>query len=203
MIIGLCGTHGTGKSTLLRSLREAEANVCDVQISRQVQNKLGWEKLSLVTDSVENMWAFQEAVLQAIYDRDTVLEKTGDVVIVDRTPVDVWAYTAIWCYRLGINTSGLHGSSERAKAHKALCRTMAARYALFISIPLKKEISFEAHPNRADEESREFVQTQVNSFLIHGGLPTHELKSVSVSERVAEVLGQVTLVKLGVRKRNI
>ena len=92
-IVGLCGTHGTGKSTIINGIRDLGYKVNQAQLSRSAQKALGWDTLSRAQESKANMWALQYAILNAMFDRDQEALSTGEIVLVERTPADVWAYT--------------------------------------------------------------------------------------------------------------
>lgn len=187
MLVGICGTHGTGKSTLLRGAKDSGCVVNESQLSRTAQAALGWDKLSRAQESVENMWALQEAILVAMYDRDEAIERMSNiqhVTLVDRTPADVWAYTEMWCNRLGIDCL----SDVRARSYKQQCREMAKRYARFLIVPINSQIKFVEEPNRADASSRVFVQQAIENFIFDGGLTYAVIKNADKDDRISEVI---------------
>jgi hypothetical protein len=197
MIIGICGTHGTGKSTILQSAKSAGCKVDETQLSRTVQKRLGWESLSKVEESVDTMWAFQNEILIALYDRDQKILNEGIPTIVERTPADVWAYTALWCKRFGF-----YAPDDRFIQDKelyvflSLCRDLSSNYLKFIVVPPADSIKFEQDKNRADEESRTFVEKAIDAFLWSGALPTHVMKTESREARAAEIQALYTLCKV-------
>lgn len=187
MILGICGTHGTGKSTILNAAKDAGCKVDFSQLSRTAQKQLGWENLSKAQESVDNMWALQDAILQAMYDRDQRILKSGELTIVERTPADAWAYTALWCSKLGIDVLGRFIQDKKANVYRGMCRDLAREYTKFVVVPPAAEISFEHDPNRADEQSRSFVEKVINEFLWTGMLPTYTMSMSSRTGRAAEI----------------
>jgi predicted ATPase len=188
MIIGLCGTHGTGKTTVLQAAKEAGFKVDETQLSRAAQAALGWDRLSRAQESVENMWALQDAILEAMYDRDENIRKSGELTVVERTPADVWAYTAMWCQRLMLDVR-----DQRVAFYKAQCRNMSNSYTRFVLVPPVEAIPFVEEPNRADIESRNFVAHEINAFLWDGLLPTHFMQAISREARKAEIVMLCTI----------
>jgi predicted ATPase len=184
-IIGVCGTHGTGKSTIVKSVREAGYPVMDVQLSRTAQAALGWSSLSLAQESIENMWDLQEAVLGAMWDRDQAITKSKTLTLVERTPADVWAYTQLWCQRVGVDV----GSSRQALSYRQRCRDMACQYAKFICVPASDKVPFVEDPHRADLASRKYVESEIKRFISSGLLPAYDIVYDDQDERSAEVLG--------------
>lgn len=181
MIIGLSGTHGTGKSTILNGLK-GSVIVNEAQIARGAQKALGWDTLSRAEESVENMWLLQEAVLAAMYDRDIEVLKSNIPTIVERTPADVWAYTQMWLNRLGIDKL----NDKQAINYKSRCIMMATKYSQFILVPQNELIPFIAEPNRADLKSRNFVDEAIYAFLWDGMYPFHKIKTTIAEDRIAE-----------------
>jgi hypothetical protein len=189
MIVGLSGTHGTGKSTIINGVKDMGYPVNQAQLARAAQAALGWEKLSIAQESVENMWALQDAILNAMYDRDRAILDGGFVTMVERTPADVWAYTKMWCDRLDIDTE----RDPRAIQYKHHCRNMADEYLKILVVPMSKKIPFVAEPNRADLQSRETVADDITEFLLSGMLPMSMILGISKSDRILEAYSHMTL----------
>lgn len=187
MILGICGTHGTGKSTIMNAAKEAGCKVDFSQLSRTAQKQLGWDSLSKAQESIDNMWALQDAVLQAMYDRDQRILKSGELTIVERTPADAWAYTALWCSRLGIDVLDRFIQDKKAEIYLRMCRDLASTYTKFVVVPPIAEIPFERDPNRADENSRSFVEKVINEFLWTGMFPLYTVSMSSRDGRAAEI----------------
>lgn len=191
-VVGFTGTHGTGKSTLLKEAKDHGFAISEEQLSRAAQKMLGWESLSKAQESESNMWALQDAVMTAMYDRDRAIEEAQILTVVDRTPADIWAYTSLWCSRLGINTR----KNERAVKYKNMCRELSKRYNKFVYVPIIEEIPFVAEANRADLESRAFVDNEIKAFLWDGQLPTYIIHERGLFERSCEVQALLTVLSV-------
>lgn len=193
MIVGLCGSHGTGKSTVVKEARARGIEVNDVQLSRTAQAKLGWDKLSYAQDSLDNMWLLQNAVFQALIERDEQLANESDeLTLVERTPADAWAYTRLWLFRQGIDPD----TDYEAIGYRKLLENHAKRYySSFIILPIRSEIPFVAEANRADLESREFIDVHVRDFIMRNDLPHYTLKSLGPSVRGAELEAYLIFLK--------
>lgn len=182
-IVGLCGTHGTGKSTILQGVKEAGITTNQSQLSRIAQKELGWDSLSKAQDSVDNMWALQDAILNAMHERDTLIHTSQVMTVVERTPADMWAYTKMWCNRLSID---IH--DNRVVSYCKACHNLADRYLQFVYVPPIDAIPFKVDPHRADKESRQSVANYVSSFLSLSNHPTYKIATVSQQDRVKEML---------------
>jgi len=184
-VVGLCGTHGTGKSTILQSVKAAGFPSNETQLSRKAQADLGWDSLARAQDSADNMWKLQNAILSAMAWRDVQIQVSKKKTIVERTPADTWAYTVMWCNRLNIDIF----TDNRAIAYRAQCVDLARHsYAKFVYVPQMDEIPFIADPHRADLASRQFVATSIDNFLWSNELPTYKIKSSSPAARASEAL---------------
>lgn len=191
-LIGLSGTHGTGKSTIINGIAEAGYQVDRSQLSRAAQKALGWETLSLAQESKENMWALQNAVMEAMFDRDQAALSRGEVVLVERTPADIWAYTEMWCGRLMINPV----TDPQAIMYKQKCREMARSYAHFLVVPMAAAIPFVAEANRADLASRNFVDQVIREFIESGDLRRTTIRATGKEGRIAEAASVMSFEKI-------
>lgn len=191
-LVGLSGTHGTGKSTIINGVAELGYKVNDAQLARAAQKALGWESLSVAQASKENMWALQNAVMEAMFDRDQASLERGDVVLVERTPADIWAYTEMWCGRLLINPV----TDPTAILYKNKCREMARSYSHFLVVPMTPAVPFVAEANRADLASRNFVDQVIKEFLESGDLSRTVIKTTGKEARIAETAAVLSLQKI-------
>lgn len=182
-VVGLCGAHGTGKSTIIKAVRELGFAVDESQLSRTAQKALGWDSLSEAGKSEDHMWALQDAILAAMWDRDQKINRLGIPTLVDRTPADVWGYLAMWIKKLDGKVD-----FERVQLYKQQCRVMAAKYLRHIIVPIREEIPFVVESNRADLDTRDFHAKEVEEFVIGGGLDHSILQTVHIDYRTIEVV---------------
>lgn len=183
-IHGICGTHGTGKSTIMNGIVETYS-VNRTQVSRTVQSRLGWVSLSDGLKNVGNMWKLQNTIFDVMVERD---KSVSTPTFVERTPADVWAYTKTWCYRFGIDA---HVNDEALAYRQKLGKHAAAYYENLFFIPIHEKVPFVFDPNRADADSRESVQQEIISFCASFNLPIRYIFSTSVDDRVDEILSKV------------
>ena len=186
-VIGLCGSHGTGKSTIIKKVKELGFSVNESQISRSAQAMLGWTSLKPAQESEKNMWDLQDAILASMFDRDELINKSGIPTLVDRTPADVWGYLALWISKLGSNVD-----EERVRRYKAQCRELASRYHRHLIVPIRSEIPFIEEKNRADVDSRTFHEDQVKQFVIGGGLEYSIIQTIHIDYRAVEAIVWLT-----------
>jgi hypothetical protein len=184
--IGICGTHGTGKSTVITGLINRGATVSPVQLSREVQSKLGWRTLAGALERLDTMWLLQDTILERMVVRDMTLTVP---TFVERTPADVWAYTQVWLERHGVDWQNdsrsleyLFRLGDHARQH----------YAMIFILPMRDAIPFVEEPNRADLESRVPVSRNIYHFIDSFKVPRHLIISLSPQERVDEVLQFMT-----------
>jgi hypothetical protein len=183
-LVGLFGTHGTGKSTVLKGVIAAGISAKEISLPREAQKALGWTELKTAGESVDNMWALQDAILNAMYDRDMAIVASNIPTLVERTPADVWAYTEMWCKRLDVDFT----NDRRAITFKNRCRVMSTNYKLFIQVPMIDEVVFVPEPNRADLASREDVENAMEEFVLSGGLNVYCLATSGKESRIGEAV---------------
>lgn len=179
-IMAVSGTHGTGKSTVIRGLDAMEIPVLNAQISRMAQTMLGWDSLSKAQESVDNMWALQDTILTLIYDRDMQIAKSKILTVVERSPADLWAYTKMWCHRLDIDLQ-----SERVILYKNKCRELTKAYRGFFMLYPSVMVPFQAEEARADLASRDTVQHDIEEFLKSGNHVIFPVAMANKEQRIA------------------
>lgn len=183
MIIGLSGTQGTGKSTILQAAKAAGFKVDDSSIARTAQAKLGWDNLSRAQESFENAVELQLEIARSMHARDMKYAVSDEIVLVERTPADVWAYTSLWCAR---NNVPLESNSWAQDYFQAL-KLMVECYSCCIIVPQAKEIPFVKDPHRADLDSRDEVDQIIRQFISDYGNKQYEMKGVSREDRSKEI----------------
>lgn len=183
-VIGVSGTHGTGKSSIMKGVNVAGIDVYNGSLSRTAQASLGWDSLSRVHESVENTWALQNAILDALRARDAEIQQSKKYVLVERSPADLWAYTQVWCSRLGIDPK----TDERAQEYFNKCLLLSDAYCACLIVSMHPEVPFVPDPNRGDLESRESVERHIKSFIIASNTPSYAVISTGKNQRVSEVV---------------
>lgn len=196
MIAGISGTHGTGKSTIMDALIRAQQSVDRSQISRAAQAALGWATLKDATETVESTIEFQEAVLNAMYDRDIKLLEAGinTTVFVERTPADVFSYAKWWIIREHECTN--ENVLAWLEGYKRRCRAMQSQYLTTVIVRPCAQIPFVPDPNRASLMNREFVRDEIENFIVAGGSNHTFINTLSPDDRAAEAITAVTLANM-------
>lgn len=184
-VVGLCGSHGTGKSTILQAIKRVGIPVDESTLSRTAQASLGWENLKPAQESQENMWELQDAILEALVARDRKINESKIVTLVDRTPADVWGYVQLWMDRL--EKKGETIDLRHRRRYFGKITEAAENYRCQIYVPIRDEIAFVEEPNRADVQSRLFHATAVEDFLTTFGYRHDVVKALEVDNRVIEV----------------
>lgn len=190
-VIGLSGTHGTGKSTIMNGVAEYGFAVNSAQLSRTVQSLLGWTSLKQVEQSEESMWCFQNKILDIMIERDNDINESGQVTLAERSPVDLWAYAQLWCKRFGIDV----GKSSTAKSYYNRCNSALGAYKAILVLNQSQSIPFVAENNRADLESRDFVDKAIKQFIKDSNVYSYEFQNVEKMARLAEAANFLTFTK--------
>jgi hypothetical protein len=180
-IVGLSGTHGTGKSTILQAAKAAGHRVNESQLSRQAQKMLGWDSLSKAKESEENMWLLQDMVLSLLEYRDNSIFDEAAMTLVERTPADVYAYTKLWMRVNGV------AESQRSDSYFMRCKLLVTRYKLLVYVPPLDGIAFEEDPHRASLSERDYHVSALNEFYWDTQCPRYTIVGQSRQERSAEI----------------
>lgn len=197
LVIGVSGTHGTGKSSIFDALAFLSVppfNLNRTQISRTAQRNLGWDSLARAGDSIENVWALQDSALTSMIQRDQEITDSGLITVVERSPLDVWAYMLMWCEKLSIDVR-----SDRVEEYKQRCIEATKRYSNIVIIPAVPEVPFKFDPHRGAEQFRASVEDDILRLALeildvnskHGGDPTDVrisyIKKITIRDRAEEV----------------
>jgi deoxyadenosine/deoxycytidine kinase len=173
--IGICGAHGTGKTTLAKLLTERINLPFLTDTTRQMWRDFGVEDFEKLPPTVRTY--FQKEVILRQTNREDIEGENG--FITDRTVMDNWCYT-----KLSANFDPID-----LRVYEALVKARLKTYSHFIYIPVSLEFRVEQEKLRANletqntfasiiEESLEWVEP--NKLLV--------LKSVDLEERVKEVV---------------
>lgn len=182
-LYSFCGTHGVGKTTVCLLLNNLGYAVDTNSLPRAAQKELGWDKLTTVMDSEENMWAMQDTVLRLLRERDKRILESGVITFVDRSPVDLAGYMYLWAKRREWKID-----QERYIAYQNACHDECAKYAAQLYVPIRKEIPFVAEDNRGDEASRMINQEAMVDFMCSRNIEYKYVESLAPYDRVREVL---------------
>ena len=177
-IVALSGTHGTGKSSILKGC-EGFVRTCTTGLSRSVQAAQNKTLAEILTDA-DSILSFQEAIFDAMVERDRSImsqssfNKDGNayalgdsLVLVERSPYDLIAYTKTW---LGPMMDAFYEDGDWARYGEFMRRCMdhaAEFYRGIILVPAINQIPFVHDPNRGSLESRELMESNLLHQLIY------------------------------------
>ena len=195
-VVGISGTHGTGKSSVFNALAQLHSppyNLDRTQLSRSAQKALGWSSLSVAQESEDNVWALQNKVLESLVERDERIINSRLITLVERTPLDVWAYMVMWCKKLSIDIQ-----SDRVQEFRDRCISAINSYSHIAIIPISDTIPFVFDPARGPEDARVSAEDDilrlaldildVNNHDYSGNLVRFKnIHSTSIRDRAEEV----------------
>lgn len=200
-VIAVTGAQGSGKSTLLEKLKTKDLQVDDFKVSRAVQTKLGWDSLTEVLTSPGLMMKFQEMVLHEKFSHDKKLAAASpdsELVFVERSFADIYAYTELWFDRLGMRLSPQYVSW--LNSYETTCKLCQTIYSGVIMVPLMKEIKWEDDPKRASKADAEVCYGKMLSFVsdftkVDPQFPSYTIKQSAITKRVTETLNFLQTIK--------
>lgn len=200
-LIPLSGTHGCGKSTLVKMLKEKNWAVDEFQVSRYVQKEIfNVNSLSEVLTNPYSVMAFQEMILREKYDHDKRLNKSisnskvssraiqQGIILTERSFADIAAYAALWLTRFG-----KHDIYTRwLKNYLMSC----ARYQFELyaaNIYVSPIDHWEEDPNRAFKEDRDFVNGVIFDFFNTNRILTLNVPAGTPEERLKVLEMQIAI----------
>lgn len=186
-IIGISGAHGSGKSTLIAALKNANFVVDDLQVSRHVQKILGYDKLDdAVLVTTKAMIDFEELIFHTKYNNDIQLKDSAeDFIFVERTFADTAAYASLWTKKLieknidnyDVLEPWLYQFFSKCERAQEEC------YDGVVLLPLMPHIIFEKDKNRASEDTANTVYDIVQELTHDCNEYVHVIKEESVHDR--------------------
>lgn len=191
MIVGITGSQGCGKTTVLHDLKAAGYDVDIFSTPRAVQAKLGYSSLAEVLDqSFDKIKYFQEVILETKYNRDSVLALAhkDDVVFVERTFADIFAYATTWATQLPKKSEEFTEWVNTEYFNKCKAAQLDLQYNTVILSPLE---TFEPDLRRANEATRFIVDRQMHAFLdlltTTASLTYHEISDLDRANRITKI----------------
>jgi predicted ATPase len=187
MLIAVSGTQGVGKTTLLNELKKIDYSVDNFKVSRTVQQELGFATLNEAVSSDWNTMAkFQDTIMSRKFANDCALStlKTNDIIFVERSFIDILAYTEKWNFQLA--TQLWH--NKWMNVYREQCLDMQKIYDGLIFVEHHEKIPFEDDVNRADKYSQHQIQTRLKELAEIVDLPTLVIKEYNLNTRVQEVI---------------
>lgn len=171
--IGICGTHSTGKTTLLNALRSEKVfkdyTVCD-EVTRTIK-ALGIPINENGTDTTQRLVMNQHIVNLALYEN----------MLTDRTVIDGLAYTE-WLYERG------NLSTETLDYANLVTRTIASDYDIIFWLIPEFDIVNDG-VRSVDKGFRDQVHDKFKTIITSGMLGVDVVKVTgSVRERVDTIL---------------
>jgi adenylate kinase family enzyme len=145
--IGICGAHGTGKTTLAREIAEIYNLPIISQLMRNFWQEYGVMDFEKLPKDVRTTFQ-KESLLRQIDAEDST-----DDFVTDRTVLDQIAYTTMSSNMTGVDLA----------IYEQLCRERLERYTHLIYLPI--EFDVEAEFLRADINSRDELAVIMKDYL--------------------------------------
>ena len=181
MLLSICGSQGTGKSTLLNALKRNGYHVVQRKTSRSILAE--WNVTLDQVNSTPNLcMKFQDEILERKFqDERRAVEEFGSV-LTERTYVDLATYALI-------SLGSQNGKSEWLNEYMTKCATYQKTYDSVIFLPNGKFPLVNDGVRGVNQHYSDLVDhTMARYHQLWTSCPQHTIESVSVDDRVAEFL---------------
>lgn len=182
-VIGFTGAHGVGKSTITQGIaaRGIQHIAVDSQsMPRYVQQTFypGLTLAEIVSDP-DGYTVYQDRILDAIKGQLALhrARTDVDVVLVDRTAIDLYAYAAIW------NRQHSDRHRDWLLPYRTRCAGALLGADMIFIVPPRK-FAFVAQTDRASEDTQREHHENIKSFLRMFMRPFEWVRPFSVEDRI-------------------
>ncbi|MFD7659962.1 AAA family ATPase [Actinosynnema sp. NPDC059797] len=185
VVVGVLGTHSTGKSTFLarlaHELRRAQVQVCTVADLGEQAQRIGLPILR------NHTWLSTEWIIARGISDELSAWAHAEVVLVDRPAADALGY-----YRAALACRGERADPEVAARLKRLVRDHSVYYDLLYRTTLDPDIPLgDDKPRDADAEFRHLADRHVAQVLCELELPHRLLPADRHDQALEDTLGFV------------
>ena len=189
MILGLAGTHRSGKSTLARDVAErAGIGFYDGSFGRLAKT-LGYESVAKM-DLAERL-SMQHRVLD-LYNRE--IRRDGGGLITDRTPLDMCAYLVA---EVGMHAGLEEAASRSVVAYRDRCISLTRELfdAVFLLQPLPVYVVADGKPS-GDPAYQQHIQMLIEGavHVARGSVRTITIDAHDHATRIGKVLDAIPAV---------
>lgn len=186
MILGLAGTHRSGKSTLARDVAEkAGIGFYDGSFGRLAKT-LGYESVARM-DIAERL-SMQHRVLD-LYERE--IRRDGGGLITDRTPLDMCAYLVA---EVGMHAGLEEAASRSVVAYRDRCISLTRELfdAVFLLQPLPVYVVADGKPS-GDPAYQQHIQMLIEGAVhaARGSVRTITIDALDHATRIGKVLDAI------------
>ena len=191
-LVGVSGTHGCGKTTFINDVSEKYGYAYSSEhLSRELQEEQGWSDLTPVTKSFDTMRWFQGELLVRMCARDKFVDRSLDYCMMDRTPIDLAAYTMLWYEHFNIPSDAWLNEYKNFYFESI----KENYYSIFI---LNKLESFVAEQHRASSKTQSRCEALIKGLVSeykgseYAGVSCIDILTLDRYNRVTELNGNLT-----------
>lgn len=189
MLIAICGSQGSGKSTLIKELQQTfpDINLIDRKTARSILDEWG-TTLQEVYQCNRTMMAFQDEILERKIADEQIATISNDIWITERTYIDLLAFTVA-------NLGRIDGCSEWLNAYASKCIDNQNNYDATFKLPAGK-FEIEADGVRpTNPHYCNMIDTFMDKYLHTCDLYIHHVEHTNLQERTTECAAIITLIR--------
>ena len=164
--IGISGAHSTGKTEILRILKDYGYEVDESpSLSRTAQANLGFDNLADAVADLDKAWALQVEILRLLRLRDVNHLGRDKPILVDRSPADLYAYATVWRETFKTDSAEWKFNAEYNQYVNDCLKHTRERYCGIVYRHINVNKPFVPEPGRATLENRDDTDRNIARFV--------------------------------------
>jgi predicted ATPase len=184
-LIGICGSQGSGKSTILQALKDMEFTAIEGKVARSILQD--WNTtLPEIYSNTQTVEKFQnEIIIRKQTEEQHYINHTDDIVFVERTYADLFSYALL-------NLGRVNAHNEWLDEYYIKCRDAQSVYSAIFILPSNKFSIYNDGVRSINAHYGQLIDNTLMYYLDNmSTCPVVPIISVNVEDRVETILNTV------------
>lgn len=184
-LIGICGSQGSGKSTILQALKDMEFTAIEGKVARSILQDWNTTLPEIYRDT-QTVEKFQnEIIIRKQAEEQHYIDHQNDIVFVERTYADLFSYALL-------NLGRVNAHSDWLDEYYSKCKDAQSVYSAIFVLPSNQ---FSIYNDGVRSINAHYGQLIDNTLLYYldnmSVCPIIPIISVNVEDRVKTILNTI------------